>query len=72
VAAELGLDPHEVTRALNERRLRARVRDDIAGGERAGVHGTPTFFLNGDRLECHWRDLAKLVPRLLAESEERA
>ena len=71
VAAELGLDPHEVTVALNERRLRARVRDDIAGGERAGVRGTPTFFLNGHRLRRPWRDLAKLVPRMLAESETR-
>ena len=71
VAAELELDPHEVTLALDERRLRARVRDDVAGGERAGVRGTPTFFLNGQRLRCDWRDLAKVVPRFLTESRDR-
>jgi protein-disulfide isomerase len=72
VAAELGLDLHEVTLALNERRLRARVREDVASAERAGVRWTPTFFLNGQRLRCDWRDLAKLVPRILTGSDERA
>jgi protein-disulfide isomerase len=71
VASALGLDPAEVTLALDERRLRARVGDHISGGERAGVHGTPTFFLNGQRLE-DWRRLARVVPRMLAEAEEQA
>ena len=68
VAATLGLDPDEVTLALDERQFRARVRDDVASGDRAGIHGTPTFFLNGNRLDSHWRRLATLVPRMLAES----
>jgi protein-disulfide isomerase len=29
------------------------------------VGGTPTFFLNGERLVGHWRQLAQLVPEML-------
>jgi protein-disulfide isomerase len=66
VAEALGLDRSEVTRVLDQRLLRARVRHDVDHGKRAGVRGTPTFFVNGRRLEGHWRNLATLVPRLLS------
>jgi predicted DsbA family dithiol-disulfide isomerase len=68
VAAELGLDPDDVSAALDERRFRERVEDDIAGAKLAEVRGTPAFFLNGRRLEGHWRGLASAVP----EAPERA
>jgi protein-disulfide isomerase len=70
-ASELGLDPDEVATVLNERRFRGAVDADLAAGAKSGIHGTPTFFLNGERLDCHWHDLAKLVPRALAESKQR-
>jgi protein-disulfide isomerase len=50
-AAAVGLD---VQRLLNELRSRAyapRVREDFTAGVRAGVNGTPTFFINGERYE---------------------
>jgi NhaA family Na+:H+ antiporter len=71
VAEALGFDRSEVMRTLGKRLLRARVRSDVAGGTRAGVRATPTFFINGRRLEGHWRSLATLVPRMLAELEKR-
>ena len=67
VAGALDLDPDQAKLALEERRLRPRVREDADGGTRAGVSQTPTFFVNGRRLEGHWRNLATEVPRLLAE-----
>ena len=36
---------------LSERRHAPRVREDRFGGERSGVEGTPTFFVNGMRYE---------------------
>src|SRR5256884_4447697 len=63
VASELGLE--EADEALRERTLRDRVLDDVAGGKRAGVHGTPTFFVDGKRLEGHWRQLAEVIPATL-------
>jgi protein-disulfide isomerase len=56
-----------VTRAaLRERRFRERVLADIEGGRRAGVHGTPTFFVDGVRLDRPWRELPQIVPARLA------
>jgi protein-disulfide isomerase len=69
VAKALDLDRAHVRRALEERIHLARIRTDADGGEGAGVRATPTFFLNGRRLEGHWRNLASLVPRVLAESD---
>ena len=71
-AVELELDRDDVTDALEGRRFRGVVCDEVSGGARAGVHGTPTFFVNGQPLPCHWRDLAKVVPRMLADSEQPA
>jgi protein-disulfide isomerase len=31
------------------RTYRDRVRQDVSGGIRSGVNGTPTFFINGQR-----------------------
>jgi protein-disulfide isomerase len=65
VARQLDLDPAEAEAALRERRYRERVLKDIAGAERAGVHGTPTFFVGAERLEGSWGHLAQLVPSIL-------
>jgi protein-disulfide isomerase len=42
---------------------------DIEGGRRAGVHGTPTFFVDGERLDGPWHQLAQIVPAKLAEKK---
>jgi protein-disulfide isomerase len=68
VARRLELDGDEVETTLGERTFRERVLEDAAGGSRAGAHGTPTFFVNGERLEGHWRQLAQIVPARIAES----
>jgi protein-disulfide isomerase len=67
VARRLDLDPVEAESALRDRTYRDRVLEDVAGGEKAGVHATPTFFVGGRRLEGHWRQLAQLVPAMLSE-----
>jgi protein-disulfide isomerase len=67
VAGILGLDPVEAEAALRDHTNRAPVAEDIADGERAGVHGTPTFFIDGARLTGHWRQLAQVVPAALHE-----
>ncbi len=70
VAERLELDPDEARSALEKRRFRERVKDDVEGGRRAGVHGTPTFFVNGERLEGPWRRLREVVPAALEGSGE--
>ncbi|RBY92611.1 Na+/H+ antiporter NhaA [Blastococcus sp. TF02A-30] len=48
-AAALGLDLERFTRELGQETHAGRVRDDVASAEASGVHGTPTFFVNGVR-----------------------
>jgi len=68
VASRLDLDADEAEAALSERTFRERVLDDMAGGERAGAHGTPTFFVDGERLDGPWRRLAQVVPAKIEAS----
>lgn len=69
VGAKLDLDPAEVESALRDRPYRERVREDVAGGEKVGARGTPTFFVDGEQLVGHWRQLAQVVPAALDESQ---
>jgi protein-disulfide isomerase len=69
VARRLELDEDEADAALGERTFRERVLADVAGGTRAGVHGTPTFFVDGERVEGPWRQLAQIVPAKLESAK---
>jgi protein-disulfide isomerase len=66
VAGRLELEQAEADAALRERRFRERVLADIEGGRRAGVHATPTFFVDGERLDRPWRELPQIVRASLA------
>jgi protein-disulfide isomerase len=64
-AERLELDADAARAALDERTFRERVLADVEGGRSAGVRGTPTFFIDGERLEGPWRQLAQVVPARL-------
>lgn len=49
-AIEVGLERAPFARCLDERRFSAAVDADAAEGRAAGVRGTPTFFINGEKL----------------------
>ncbi|MEV0621440.1 thioredoxin domain-containing protein [Nonomuraea sp. NPDC050404] len=51
MAEGLGLDLAAWDKAYEDPATLARVRKDAADGEALGVQGTPTFFLNGERIE---------------------
>ena len=50
-AAELGLDPSRLVREVTSSAYASRIREDFKSGVRAGVNGTPTFFINGERYD---------------------
>ena len=50
-AEDLGLDMDRFRRVYEDPETIAKVRRDKADGEALGVDGTPTFFLNGEKLE---------------------
>jgi protein-disulfide isomerase len=49
LAENLDFSPTELQAAVTGRTYRDRVRQDVSGGIRSGVNGTPTFFINGQR-----------------------
>ena len=46
-ASAVGLDLEQYARDMAEQRGLARIEEDVESGERSGVQGTPTFFING-------------------------
>lgn len=50
-ATELGLDVQRLMNEIRSGAYAARVKEDFRGGVRAGVNGTPTFFVNGVRFD---------------------
>jgi len=50
-AQEVGLDTTKFESCLSQNRYAPEVAKDLADGLAAGVYGTPTFFLNGVRVE---------------------
>lgn len=49
-AQELGLALDKYDAAVAEEATKDRIRKDVADGTALGVTGTPTFFLNGEKL----------------------
>jgi protein-disulfide isomerase len=49
-AAAVGLDLVQFNNALDSRRFATQVDEDVQRGRDAGVTGTPTFLINGERL----------------------
>jgi Na+:H+ antiporter, NhaA family len=62
-AEALGLDIERFRRDMASRETEVRVREDIAGGARSGVGGTPTLFINGARYPGR-HDRASLIDAL--------
>ena len=60
MAQRLGLDPETFATCLDEPQTIARVKADRVTGQRYGVEGTPTLFVNG-------RKVAGSVPPLVLE-----
>ena len=53
-AEMIGLDAEQFSRDLADPSIAARVERDVANARASGVHGTPTFFLNGRRYGDSW------------------
>jgi len=47
IARVLGLDQTEFEKKMKDPTIRAKIRQDVQDGTRAGVKGTPAVFING-------------------------
>ena len=70
-AEEVGLDVERFTRELKGEAYAASVKRDALDGSRAGVTGTPSFFVNGKAFEGAqpFSAIEAEIDRLLAELE---
>ncbi len=65
-AEELGLDMDEFRAVYDGEATIDKIQRDQADGEALGVTGTPTFFLNGDKVEAgSFQDLIDLIDTAL-------
>ena len=55
LALQLGLEVYQFESSMEVASHQRKVREDFEGGQRSGVRGTPTFFLNG----CWYRGAAE-------------
>jgi protein-disulfide isomerase len=60
-AEAVGLDLQQFALDMAEQRSLARIVEDVEGGERSGVQGTPTFFINGALYRGSWEREALLA-----------
>jgi protein-disulfide isomerase len=51
LAKELNLDLQSFEKCLDENRYNQEIQNDFQAGVSAGVEGTPTFFINGQKVE---------------------
>lgn len=65
VAKDLKLDETKFQKDMNDGALQSAVQNDLAFGEKLGVNATPTFYLDGEKLESMSpADLAQLLKKL--------
>jgi protein-disulfide isomerase len=60
-AEAVDLDLQQYRRDMREQRALAHIEEDVEGGERSGVQGTPTFFINGVMYRGSWEHDALLA-----------
>ena len=54
LAESIGLDGDAADEAVENQEFEGRIEQDVEGGTQCGVHGTPTFFVNGALYEGEW------------------
>ena len=68
LAEQLGLDMDEFEQVYNDPATAKKVERDLADGKALGVEGTPSFFINGEKVEIESFD--DLIAKIDAELEE--
>src|SRR6266852_4682868 len=70
-AEAVGLQMQQFTRALAEQHSLASIEEEREGGERSGVQGTPTFFIDGVLYPGSWQQDALLAALQVGARGER-
>ncbi len=65
-AQQLGLNQADFDTCLDSQKYASAVADDLSEGERRGVNGTPTFFVNQTQVNSTYDAIAKAIDAALA------
>ena len=69
LAREVGIDDRRFVECLDDPAAQAAVQKDFEAGVRAGLYGTPTFFINGGELVAPSKEvLERTITRALEKS----
>ena len=60
-AEAVDLDMEQYAHDMIQQSYLPRIEEDVEGGERSGVQGTPTFFINGVLYRGSWEKEALLA-----------
>ena len=68
-ATQIGINKQKFDECLDSGRMKTRVEEDMSDGTKAGVSGTPTYFINGIVMEgaVSFEDIKKVI-----EAEQNA
>ncbi len=66
LAKQCGLDGKALRQALQDETFAPRVEADLESGEKSGVRGTPTFYINGQQHQGNY-DAASLIEAIEAK-----
>lgn len=69
-AEEIGLDMQRYDQDVNSDEVSARIDRDQKDGEKAGVSGTPTLFINGEEFNSSGQDLNQLNQELRGKIDQ--
>ena len=69
-ATAVGLEMQHYTHAMAQQRSLPHIEEDVESGERSGVQGTPTFFINGVMYRGSWEHDALLAALQEDETDE--
>jgi len=72
IAGALNLNLTRFNRHLAEQKFLKRVQADLEGGLKSGVHGTPSFFVNGEPYEEAWEPAELFIEELAARMPRSA
>lgn len=69
-AEDIGLNAEQFEEDMSDRDLLQKVRQDQASGSRASISGTPTFFLNGQRIQNprNYEEFRELITQALQDN----
>jgi protein-disulfide isomerase len=71
-ASELGLDRARFDASLDSSKFAEKVQRDVLDGQRLGVNGTPTFFINGKRVSARsYEGLKATIETALRANDEK-